>query len=271
MRNVWAIFRREFFHYFNSPIAYVVIALFLVIAGVIFWLLSMGFSEYSSRYPMYVQQQQQMMMMGGAPPVPNASEMLFGPFFRATLLWGLFATIPLLTMRLIAEEKRSGTIEMLFTYPIRDLEMIIGKYLAALSVFVIMLALTLVYPLLIYWIKPEAVSVPFLFSCYLGLFACGAAYIALGTFFSSVTNSQIVAAILGYGTLLGLFLVGFADQLGGIGSKVGEVVKQVSVLTHQENFLKGVIDSGDVIYFAVLVALSLFLTVRMVESHRWKG
>lgn len=268
MRNTWAIFRREFFHYFNSPIAYVVIALFLVIAGVIFWLLSMGFSEYSSRYDMYMQQRQ---MFGGEPPVPNASEMLFGPFFRATLLWGLFATIPLLTMRLLAEEKDSGTIEMLFTYPIRDFEMIMGKYLAALSIFLIMLALTVVYPLLIYWVKPQAVSLPFLFSCYLGLFACGAAYIALGTFFSSVTDSQIVAAILGYGTLLGLFLVGFADQLGGMATRIGEVVKQVSVLTHQENFLKGVIDSGDLIYFAVFVCLFLFLTLRMVESHRWKG
>lgn len=268
MRNTWAVFRREFFHYFNSPIAYVVIALFLIIAGVIFWLISLSFSEYSSQYQMIMQQRH---MYRGGPPVPNASEMLFGPFFQATLLWGLFTTIPLLTMRLIAEERGSGTIEMLFTYPIRDFEIILGKYLAALSVFIIMLVLTLVYPLLIYWVKPTAVSASFLLSCYVGLFICGAAYIALGTFFSSVTDSQIVAAILGYGTLLGLFLLGLADRLGGVGSKVGEVVKQVSVLTHQENFLKGVIDSGDLVYFAVFICLSLFLTLRMVESHRWKG
>jgi len=268
MRNVWAIFRREFFHYFNSPIAYVVMALFLLICGWIFWYFSLGFSEYSSQYEMWMQQRQ---MFGGEPPVPNASDMLFRYFFEATLLYGLFFTLPLLTMRLLAEEKRSGTIEMLFTYPLRDTEMVLGKYLAAVAVFVIMLAVTAVYPVLIYWVKESAVSVPYLAACYAGLLVCGAAYIGLGTFFSSVTNNQIVAAILGYGSLFILFLAGFAERFGGLGTKAGAFLKYISVSTHQENFVKGVIDSGDLVYFAIFIALSLFLTLRMVESHRWKG
>lgn len=269
MRNTWAIFRREFGHYWNSPIAYVVLTLFLIIAGIIFWISAVFFSDLSRNFAMMMQQQAAYMPPDATPP--NVSEVLFRSFFNAILLWGLFFTIPLLTMRLIAEERRSGTIEMLFTSPIRDVEMVLGKYLAAVAVFIIMTALTVVYPFIIYIIKPEAVSLSVLAACYLGLLLAGATYVALGMFFSSVTQSQIVAAILTYGTLLLLFLLGLAGDIAGLTGKLKSFLVYISVFSHHENFVKGVIDSGDVIYYAIIIVLSLFLTLRMVESHRWKG
>jgi ABC-2 type transport system permease protein len=269
MRTTWAIFRREFSHYFNSPIAYVVLTLFLIVAGIIFWISALYFSEISSRYEMIMQQRQQFMAQ--VPEPPNASAILFGSFFGALLLWGLFFTIPILTMRLLAEEKRSGTIEMLFTYPIRHIEMVMGKYLAAVAVFAIMAGLTVVYPLIVYWIKPEAVSLSVMASCYLGLFLAGAAYVALGIFFSSVTQSQIVAAILSYGTLLVFLFLGFAEPVAQLGEPGESILRYLSVFTHHENFVRGIVDSGDVIFYGIVIVLSLFLTLRVVESQRWKG
>jgi ABC-2 type transport system permease protein len=170
-------------------------------------------------------------------------------------------------MRLFAEEKKSGTIELLLTYPVRDGEVLFGKYLAALVLFAGMLALTLVYPGLVAWTTrlewgPLATG-------YLGLLLQGAAFIAVGILISSLTENQIVAAVATFGTLLIFWVISWAaDSAGPV---LGRVLSHVSLTEHFESFAKGVIDTKDVIYYLNLTILSLFLTLRSLESKRWRG
>jgi ABC-2 type transport system permease protein len=170
-------------------------------------------------------------------------------------------------MRLFAEEKKSGTIELLLTYPVRDGEVLLGKYLAALTVFVAMLALTLAYPLIVAWVTP--VEWGPLATGYLGLLLQGAAFIAIGILISSLTENQIVAAVATFGTLLIFWVIAWAsDSAGG---NLGRVLSHLSLTEHFDSFAKGVIDTKDLIYYLNLTILALFLTLRSLESKRWRG
>jgi ABC-2 type transport system permease protein len=175
--------------------------------------------------------------------------------------------MPILTMRLFAEEKKSGTIELLLTYPVRDGEVLLGKYLAALAVFVAMLGLTLAYPLLVAW--TTSLEWGPLLTGYLGLLLQGAAFIAVGILISSLTENQIVAAVATFGTLLFFWVISWASESAG--GNLGRVLQHLSITEHFESFAKGVIDSKDVIYYLNLIVLSLFLTLRSLDSKRWRG
>lgn len=236
MKNAWLIARRELASYFTSPIAYAVTAVFLLVAGYLFWVILYYSREATMRYLFY-----------------NVTTLL--------LLVG-----PALTMRLIAEERRTGTIELLLTSPVRDGEVIAGKFLAALGLWALMLALTLVYPALLKLFgNPDFGPIV---SGYLGLLLAGGAVLALGVIASTVTSNQVIAALVAFGLSLFLWL---ADALQGIATgALGSFFSYLSMSTHFYDLAKGVIDTRDVVFYLSLTFGSLFVATRLLETRRWK-
>ena len=254
--RAWAVFKKEMRLYFVSPIAYVVLAIFALIAG---WFFYNVFAYYTL---ISMQAAMNPMMARDL----SVTEGVLRPLFQNISVILLFL-LPLLTMRLFAEEKKSGTIELLLTYPVRDGEVLVGKYLAALGVYLGMLTLTLVYPALVAW-ATQLEWGP-LVTGYLGLVLEGAVFLAVGILISSLTENQIVAGVATFGTLLILWVIGWAaDSAGGA---MGRVLSHVSITEHFDSFAKGVIDTKDVIYYLDVTILSLFLTLRSLESKRWRG
>jgi ABC-2 type transport system permease protein len=254
--RAWAVFRKEMRLYFSSPIAYAVFFIFALVAG---WFFYNVFAFYA-----LVSMQAAMNPTMGRDL--SVAEGVLRPLFQNVSVI-LLLMMPIVTMRLFAEEKKSGTIELLLTYPVRDGEVLVGKYLAALGVFVGMLALTLVYPALVAW----ATSLEWgpLVTGYLGLLLQGAAFIAMGILISSLTENQIVAAVATFGTLLIFWVISWASDAAG--PVLGRVLSHLSLTEHFESFAKGVIDTKDVIYYLNLTILALFLTLRSLESKRWRG
>lgn len=256
MANILAIFKKELRSYFVSPVAYGVLAIFTVIAGYFFWIITAFYQTASL----------QSMMNPQAAQGLNPTEWVFRPLFRNLAVVMLFM-MPALTARLLAEEKKQGTAELLFTYPIRDLELLLGKFLAALALFAGMLALTLAYPLLL---------TPFIriewgptLAGYLGLLLLGLAFLALGILISSLTEHQLIAFSVAFGAALLLWIVSWpADQAG---ATARTVLNHLSIIAHQESFAKGLIETKDVIFYLNFTLFFLFLTLRSLESKRWRG
>ena len=256
MKNIYPIFKKEVSSYFGSPTAYIVITIFLLISGYFFYSGFAFFSLISFRSmgnPAILQQL-------------NINEGVVKPLYGNISII-LLLIIPLLTMRLFAEEKKSGTIELLLTYPVKDSEAILGKFFACAFLLFFMLLLTGFYPLLlILFAKPEIEPI---LSIYLGLFLMGISFIALGTFASSLTENQIVAASITFGTLLFFFVIGWASSL--VGSTFGKVLEHLSIMEHFSNFAKGIIETKDIIYYVNFTIFFLFLTSSSLESKKWRG
>jgi ABC-2 type transport system permease protein len=179
----------------------------------------------------------------------------------------LLFTIPLLTMRLFAEEKKLGTIELLFTYPYRDIEILMGKFLACVVMLLVMLVLTLLYPVLMAIVYQ--VEVGPLAASYLGMFLIGSAFISCGIMVSSLTENQIVAALVTYGFIL---IFWFVDWNEAAASPVlAEVLHHFSFFEHFYNFARGILDTKDVVYFVLFIFFFLFLTLKSLESRQWRG
>jgi gliding motility-associated transport system permease protein len=257
MRNVWIVCRKELRSYFVSPIAYLLLAIFAFIFGYIF----SSFIDDFLRYTMA------MRMRGESVPL-NLNEEMIRPLLGNTGFVGLLL-IPMITMRLFAEEKRNGTIELLATSPIRDFEVVLGKWLASLLLYGFMLALT---GLNLIWLfkygnpdwKPLAIG-------YLGLLLEAGALLAIGTFISTLTRNQIVAGGASFAVSLLLWLAGWAGSGGYDSGTMAQVFSYLSLLTHYESFSKGVLSLKDAIFYVTLSYLGLFLTVRSVESLRWRS
>ena len=254
--KVWPIFKKEMRLYFTSPVAYVVVTIFLLIAGYFFYSIFAFFTLASMQSAMNPAMARDL----------NVTDSVMRPLFSNVSVI-LLLLLPLLTMRLFAEERRSGTIELLLTFPVRDGAVLVGKYLAAFALYAIMLGLTVLYPgIVAYFARLETGPV---FTGYLGLLLMGAAFIAVGIFTSSLTENQIVAAITTFGTLLIFWILGWsADYAGGA---VGRVLQHLSILEHNESFAKGVLDTKDIIYYLNFTILALFLALRSLEARRWKG
>ena len=237
--------------------AYVVGVFFLVITG---WFFAQIFYYYTGAS---MQAAMNPAMGGGG---LNPTENIMRPLFSNMSVVLLFV-MPMLTMRLFAEEQKSGTIELLLTYPVRDGEVLLGKYLAALALYAILLAFTLLYPgLVMHFGRLEWAPV---LTGYLGLLLLGGAFLAIGVFLSCLTENQIVAAFATFGVLLGLWVIGWgADFAGGMWRSV---LQYVSVAEHMDGLGKGVVDTKDLVYYASLIALGLFLALRALEAKRWKG
>jgi ABC-2 type transport system permease protein len=255
MRNVIVIFKKELKSYFASPIAYLLLTIFAVIFGFFFY----------SATRFFVLQGMQMQMMGRGMPM-DVNEYVIRPLLTNASVIGLFL-IPMITMRLYAEEKRSGTIELLMTSPVRDLEIVLGKWLAALVLYLAILGVSGVNLGILFafghpdW-KPILVG-------FLGLLLQGGCLLAIGTFISTMTRNQIIAGGATFAVCLMLWVLDWVSAYDQ--SAWAKVISYLSVVTHFEPFSKGVIDSKDVIFYLSMIFFGLFLTSRSVESLRWRS
>ena len=256
MTRVAAIYRRELLFFFNSAAAYTVMTVFVLLAGYFFYNLLAYFNLAS------IETMQNPVGARGLSLTESVVRPLFGNISVVMLL-----ILPLLTMRLFSEERKSGTAELLFTYPISDWDAILGKYLAAVTVYASMLALTVLYPLLLAkYTGPEPGPI---LTGYLGLFLIGAAYIAMGLFFSSLSENQLVAGVATFGCGLLFLIVAWLTPFVSPG--VAVVLYQLSILEHFEAFSRGILDSNDVVYYLNFTVFFLFLTSRVLDSQRWRG
>ncbi len=258
IRNVSLIFKRELNSYFNSPIAYVVITMFLLITGYFFYTSLASFSVISFQAqsnPMVAKQYQLL----------NITETVVRPLFGNISIIMLLMT-PLLTMRLFSEEKKSGTMELLLTYPVKDMDVVIAKFLACFIVFLTMITLTATYPILLLTLgEPEVMPIV---TGYLGLILLGAAFISLGIFTSSLTENQIIAASLSFGFLLLFWMMSYSVAF--VSGAFGQLISYLSINEHIASLAKGVLDSEDIIYYFCFISVFLFLTLRSLESKRWR-
>ena len=255
MRNVWVICRKELRSYFVSPIAYILLAMFAIVFGFFFWN-AVGYFVYAGI---------EAQMRGGMFPM-NINEQVIRPLVSNVSVIGLFL-IPMITMRLFAEEKRSGTIELLVTSPIRDVEVILGKWLAAMILYSGMLLLT---ALNFAWLfrcgnpdwKPLAIA-------YLGLLLQAGTLLAIGTFISTLTRNQIIAGAVTFGVCLLLWVLEWVSDYNS--TPVARVMAYLSVLAHFETFAKGLLSLKDAAFYVTAIFLGLFLTARSMESLRWRS
>jgi ABC-2 type transport system permease protein len=255
MRNVWIICRKELRSYFVSPIAYLLLAMFAIVFGFFFWN-AVGYFVYAGM---------EAQMRGGMFPM-SVNEQVIRPLISNVSVIGLFL-IPMITMRLFAEEKRSGTIELLVTSPVRDFEVILGKWLAAMLLYSGMLLLT---ALNFAWLfrygnpdwKPVAVG-------YLGLLLQAGTLLAIGTFISTLTRNQIIAGAATFGICLLLWVLEWVSNYES--STWARVMAYLSVLTHFDSFSKGLLSLKDAVFYVTAIFLGLFLTARSLESLRWRS
>lgn len=255
MRNVFTIFGKEIRSYFASPIAYGLMAFFALIAGYFFYVY----------VAMFVRQGVEAQMMGRGFPM-NVNEWVIRPMLMNLSVIGLFV-IPMITMRLFAEEKARGTIELLATSPVHDWQIIVGKWLAALALYAAILGLSLLNVLVLFFYGRPDISP--IFTGYLGLLLLGGTLLAIGTFISTTTKNQIVA---GVGTFAIALLLWVLDWVSSYDTSAwAKVVSYMSVITHFEPFAKGVIDTKDVIFYVSFIFFGLFLTARSMESLRWRA
>jgi gliding motility-associated transport system permease protein len=255
MRNIWIICRKELGSYFVSPIAYLLLTMFAVVFGFFFW----------NALGIFILMGMEMQMRGQMYPM-NLNEEVIRPLLSNASVIGLFF-IPMITMRLFAEEKRSGTIELLATSPIRDLEIIIGKWLAAVMLYACMLLFTAVNFAFLFkygnpdW-KPLAIG-------YLGLLLQAGGLLAIGTFISTLTKNQIIAGAATFGVCLLLWVL---EWVGSYETAAwAKVLAYMSVVTHFETFAKGVLDIKDAVFYLTVIFLGLFFTARSMESLRWRS
>lgn len=256
MGRAWAIYKRELAAYYVSPVAYVVSAVFLAICGYFFYSITAFFhllSFQAMQNPMLAERL-------------NATEGIIRPLLSNTGVVGLFVA-PLLTMRLFAEEKKQGTIELLFTYPVSDLQALMAKFGAAFTVYAVMLAATGVYPLYLSWLTD--VEFGPVVAGYLGLALLGAAFIAIGCLASSMTENQIIAAVVTFGVLLLLWVIGWSAEISS--GLLGKLFSYISLTEHLESFSKGVVETKSVVYYLSVTVAGLFFTLRVLESKRWRG
>ncbi len=255
MKNLWIVAKKELRTYFTSPIAYVIMTVFMVLVGFFFYSLVYWFNAQAMQMAQNQYYANQI----------NINQMLFSPLFHNISII-LLLMLPLLTMRLFAEEKKIGTEELLYTSPISVSEIILGKFLASLLVLLAMLSLTALLSIFTFlYGKPELAPV---LMGYLGLFLLGAAFIAIGLFFSSVTDNQIVAAVLTFGALLLFWIISWASNAATGFWK--DVLNYISFFQHFDNMTQGILDTTDVVYYLSFAFFGLFLTHTAIQSRRWR-
>lgn len=235
--KILAILRKELQTYFYSPAAYIVFGSFLLIVGYLFWIVLV-----SSK-------------------VANLEPLLYNAAFI------LLLASPVLTMRLLSEERRSNTIELLLTSPISPVEIVIGKFLACFLLYLILIGLTLQYPAILHAYAQNLDWGPII-SGYIGLILLGAAFIAFGMFASSVTENQVISAMITFGGLLLFWIFGWAKMV--LDNTLGEVMSRLSLFERYSEFLKGMVDSGNVVFFLIFTITWLFIATRVLESDRWR-
>jgi ABC-2 type transport system permease protein len=254
MNNILAIANKELRSYFASPIAYIVLGFFALLYGWFFVTILYYF----------VQSSMQMNQFG--PQSMNINQQMIRTLLQNVTVLLLFI-LPMITMRTYAEEKRSGTIELLLTSPLTDFQIIMGKFFGALALYAIMLLITTVHiGLLFIYGKPEWKPIV---SAYLGLLLMGGCFISVGLFISSLTKNQIVAVMATFAVFLFLWVINWIGSFAP--PWVGGITSYLAIIEHFDDFAKGVIDTTHVIYYLSFMTFGLFLTAKSVDSERWRG
>lgn len=244
MRKVLAIVRRELIAYFSSPLAYMVLTAFLLMQGYIFYLIVSFLNQ------------------------PGAEAMTpLRLFFGGTIFFWLFLlfVVPVITMRLIAEERRSGTIEPLLTAPITEGQVITGKFLAALAFYIVLWLPTIVYVLILK--SHSAIDLGPVAAGYLGVLVLGILFLGVGTFASTLTNNQLIAAILAFAAMVALFSVGLLEQLVVSSSFFKSTFAYMNLWTQMDDFARGIVDTRHLVYQISVGLLFLYLATKSLE---WK-
>ena len=238
MLNMFAIMRKELRTYFASPVAYVVIAAFLFISGYLFAILVTA-------------------------PTGQGEASMAIVFGNVAVILLLIA--PALTMRLLAEEQRSGTIELLLTSPVQDWEVVVGKYLASVVLFLVPVAMTVVFPVILFRYGNPDIGP--MIGGYVGMVLFGAAFLAIGVLASSLTQNQVIAALVAVAILLALWLLNAFTS--AFRPPISDALNYLTIIGHYSDFGRGVIDSKDVIYYLSVIVVALFLGTRALETRRW--
>ncbi|HEY6361615.1 MAG TPA: ABC transporter permease [Vicinamibacterales bacterium] len=255
MSNILAIAHREIKAYFGSPIAYIVIGFFALMFGYFYYALLVFFDQNSMR----------MAGMGGGQTV-NINEQMIRPVFLNSSVILLFV-LPLITMRTYSEEKRSGTIELLLTSPLTDFQIIMGKFLGAMTLYAAMLGITLIHiGVLFAFGDPEWRPVV---TAYLGMLLMGGCFIAVGLLISSMTKNQIVAGMITFAVFLMLWVINWIASFTGPTTQA--VLNYLSITGHLDDFTNGVLDTRHLVYYLSFITFGLFLTARSVDTERWRG
>jgi len=245
MRSLYAIYRKEMGHYFVSPVAFVLVGLFLFLSGFFFDLYVSAANDQS----------------------PDAPTWVLRAFLGFLALVFLFF-LPMVTMGVYAEERKRGTMELLMTSPITETQIVLGKFLASLTLFAAMLLPTAGCVLFIWLHSDPAPPLRILLSGYLGALLFGGALLSLGSFLSSLTENQIIAAALTFAAFLALWAIDFGTRAASGTS--GQILQYLSVINHYDDFTRGIIDTSGVTYYVSFMILFIFLTVRSVDSMRWR-
>lgn len=248
MINIWTIAKREYSHYFNSAIAYVVAFVILFVLGIIFTLVVRSSIDSA------------MQSFGSAPDVSSIT---------GNIVFLLVFTVPALTMRLVSDENRMGTMELLLTTPIRDWELIVGKWLGAFLFLLTVIAITLIFPLMLNSMITPGLDQRQVFTAYLGVILVAAAFLGIGVGISALFTNQIAAFFITFGTLMFLWwLIGFPADYFPVG---GDIFRYLDMKTHFYDSLNvGIINLSDIVYYLSLTVLGLFIGTTAVETRRWR-
>jgi len=246
MRGLYAIYRKELGQYFVSPVAYVLVGLFLVITGHFFTVYVVNYATEDQ---------------------PDAPTWVLRAVLQLFALVFLFL-LPMVTMSSYAEEKKRGTLELLMTSPITELQIVLGKFFAAMTLFAAMLLPTALSIGYMWMHSTPAPPFRMVLGGYLGALLFGGALLSLGTFLSSLTENQIIAAVMTFAAFLLLWAIDFGVQAAG--GTAGQVLQYLSVINHYDDFTRGIIDTAGVTYYVSFIVLFIFLTVRSVDSMRWR-
>jgi ABC-2 type transport system permease protein len=258
MKNAFTIAGKELRSMFVSPIAYVVLTGFMLLGGWFFFNLLARFNFLLQIYTSMRTNPQELERL-------NLNEMVVAPLLH-NLSVVLIILVPVITMRAFAEEKRSGTYELLMTAPLSITDIVLGKFFGVVGFLTVMLGLTAIYPaILMAYGNPELGVIA---AGYLGLFLLAVSFATVGLLTSSFTDNQIVAAVICLVTLLLFYVISWPAETAG--ATMGAVLKYLSLTEHFGELVKGIIDTQHLVYFASVIVLALFLTHRSVESIRWR-
>ena len=254
MNNILAIAHKELKAYFSTPIGYIVIGFFALLFGYFFYVMVVIFN-------------QQSLQLGGLEGGNvDMNQQLIRPLFLNASVILLFV-LPLVTMRTYSEEKRSGTIELLLTSPVTDVQIILGKFLGAMTLYAAMLAITMIHMgLLMSWGNPETKVIA---TGYLGLLLMGGCFISVGLLISSLTKNQIVSGMITFAVFLMLWVINWPASFAGPTTQ--SILNYLSITDHFDDFTKGILDTKHLVYYFSVMAFGLFLTARSVDTERWKG
>lgn len=256
MRGFWAVYTKELYSFWASPILYVVLFVFFLLSGYFFYSAVAYYNVLSfqaTQNPFIAQEL-------------NPISMVVRPFLLDTSIVLLLLS-PLLTMKLFAEEKKTGTIELLFTYPITEVGLVSAKLAAVVTVLLVLLIGTLPYMVFLGYLTK--LSIGAVVSGYLGVILMGTAFLSLGLFTSTLTQNQIIAATLSFGALLGFWIISWMKSITY--STLGKICEYISLTYHFDPFVKGLIDTRHVAYYLIFIIFFVFLTIRRLDVERWKG